>query len=254
MAENEGNNDIQQRPPTEGHSISEFEGELFKNGTFKFEVSPQEAEGHIKAFNTYKTQILTAEAEKSNLSPEERKRYFDLAEAYKLYSKRAFESPGSRGYDEDIKGKAEAYMQLQKDQVEAQEALMNAWCSEFSGKIPENWAVNKDNAMRNPAMNIINDMRRAAENDVQLSPTLLDAAVTYPDVGIAFQVATYQKLNPFQLSFALAIVSPNLNLERENKNRERIIDAQRDIGASEAVILEAQKIIQNARPAKPNIQ
>jgi hypothetical protein len=158
----------------EAPQASEYEKGLFKDGTFEFKGTPEESEKYKKIFDEYVQQTLSSEPPKGD--------------PYEEFRKIQELTPEEKA-------------QTQMDNARKQQAIFDAWCAHFSGKVPEHWVVNKSFPKMGMDVDIITDVENAAINNVQLSPRLLDAVVTNPVRGMLLYAARDQKLNPFQLAF-----------------------------------------------------
>lgn len=103
------------------------------------------------------------------------------------------------------------------------------WKKHFSGRIPSRWST---------WYNVGTDLRAAFAQNVQLTPTLIEAAIAHPHLAVAEDLSRCQKLTTKQLAFLLARPE-NGPPRKENWRIERIIDSQKGFGLSDSEISKA---------------
>jgi hypothetical protein len=101
-----------------------------------------------------------------------------------------------------------------------------AWKQHFSGKVPKDWEM-----WHAP----MDDIEEAGNRRIQLSSTLIDAAVSHDHHLVANKVGTLQDLNTHQLAIAFARELPPWNIGQ-------IVEAQVKRGMSEEQVDEARKL------------
>jgi len=89
------------------------------------------------------------------------------------------------------------------------------WSKRFSGKIPARWAI---------WYYIEQDFRTARERSVTLSPTLVDAGISHPDMRVVNEAGLGQKLDVSQLTLLFA------RRDFGAVPIDEILDAQRQMG------------------------
>ncbi|MEI7521877.1 MAG: hypothetical protein WCJ86_00185 [Candidatus Saccharibacteria bacterium] len=106
-----------------------------------------------------------------------------------------------------------------------------AWKQHFSGQVPKDWEM-----WYEP----VQDIEEAGSRGVQLSGTLIDAAVSHDHHLVANKAGTLQGLNTHQLAVAFARGLPAWNIGD-------IVEAQRQRGMSEEQIAEAKEMAVDIR-------
>lgn len=106
-----------------------------------------------------------------------------------------------------------------------------AWKQHFSGQVPKDWRL-----WHGP----MNDIEDASRGGIQLSGTLIDAAVSHTHHLVANIAGKLQSLNTHQLAVAFARDLPPWNIEE-------IVEAQRERGMSTEQIAEARKLSEEIR-------
>lgn len=106
-----------------------------------------------------------------------------------------------------------------------------AWKQHFSGQVPKDWEM-----WHAPMDNI----GQAGERGLQLSGTLIDAAVSHDHHLVANKAGTLQDLNTHQLAIAFARKLPGWNIDQ-------IVEAQVTRGMSQKQVAEARKMAEEIR-------
>ncbi len=97
------------------------------------------------------------------------------------------------------------------------------WKQKFSGKIPKRWG--SDNGE-----NMVEDMKRAGQEQVQLDDVLIDAGVCHFNRDVALQTGINQKLNPNQLAIIFVRAGYYVNPLLSADQRDAIIEHQIKMG------------------------
>ncbi len=108
-----------------------------------------------------------------------------------------------------------------------------AWKQHFSGQVPKDWEM-----WHAP----MDDIEEAGRRGVQLSGTLVDAAVSHNHHVVTNKAGTLQDLNTHQLAIAFARELPPWNIGQ-------IVEAQVKRGMSEKQVAEARKMAEEIRQA-----
>lgn len=106
-----------------------------------------------------------------------------------------------------------------------------AWKQHFSGRVPKQWRI---------WHGAMHDVEVAGERDVQLSDTLIDAAVSHSHHLVTNAAGKHQVLNTHQLAIAFARDLPPWNLDE-------IVSSQIEKGMTQDQIREARKLSEEIR-------
>lgn len=118
---------------------------------------------------------------------------------------------------------------LSRDVLEKRWEL--AWKQHFSGQVPKDWKM-----WHGP----IEDIEEAGKRGLQLSGTLIDAAVSHDHHLVANKAGTLQSLNTHQLAVAFARELPPWNIGQ-------IVEAQVKRGMTEKQVSEARRMAEDIR-------
>ncbi len=101
------------------------------------------------------------------------------------------------------------------------------WKQRFSGKVPKRWVI---------WQNIMENFHQAWAQKILLSPNLVDAAVSHPNHKVANYVGKLRRLDVRQMTWLF--VRPDF----PQWNRDQIIFAQKQMGATDEDIQKAQRM------------
>ena len=106
------------------------------------------------------------------------------------------------------------------------------WRQSFSGKIPRHWDI---------WYNVQNDFKKAREQKVTLSPTLVNAGITHPNREVVNEVGKGQTLDVRQMAWLF------IRPEFPEWNTKEIIAAQRKMGVKDEDIEQATRLADEVR-------
>lgn len=106
-----------------------------------------------------------------------------------------------------------------------------SWKQHFSGQVPKDWEM-----WDAPMM----DVEQAGKRGLQLSETLIDAAISHEHHLVANTAGTLQDLNTHQLAIAFARELPRWNIDE-------IVEAQVKRGMSGKQVAEARRMAEDIR-------